>query len=308
VSLAQSVQAVRRFNRLYTRNIGVLGERHLGSDFNLTEVRVLYELAHVEHPTASAIARALELDPGYLSRILSRLRRQGLAHAEPASKDRRQSVLALTPAGRRVFARLDAGANAQTARMLERLDPTGRAELVRSLETARRLLEPGSPPQGAVVLRSHRSGDLGWIVERHGALYAQEYGWDERFEALVASVVADFGRQHDPRREACWIAERDGERLGSVMLVRDAQDETRARLRLLLLEPGARGIGLGRTLVETCVSFARTAGYRSIVLWTQSVLLAARGIYARLGFQKVSEEAHPGFGKPLVSETWELVL
>jgi DNA-binding MarR family transcriptional regulator/GNAT superfamily N-acetyltransferase len=306
MSLAQSVQAVRRFNRLYTPHIGVLGERHLGSEFSLTEVRVLYELAHTERPTATATARTLDLDPGYLSRILARFRRRGLVRGEATSEDRRQSLLGLTPAGRRAFARLDERANTQVAQLLQRLDGGKRIELVRSLETARRVLDPESPRQGAVLLRTHRAGDLGWIVERHGALYAQEYGWDERFEALVASIVADFGRQHDPRREACWIAERDGERLGSVMLVRDTQDESRARLRLLLVEPRARGLGLGRTLVETCTSFARTAGYRTIVLWTQSVLLAARAIYARVGYRKVSEEPHPGFGKPLVSETWEL--
>jgi DNA-binding MarR family transcriptional regulator/GNAT superfamily N-acetyltransferase len=308
VSLAKSVQAVRRFNRLYTPHIGVLGERHLGSDFSLTEVRVLYELAHVQHPTATAIARTLGLDAGYLSRILAGFRRRGLVRRHPTSEDRRQSLLGLTALGRRAFARLDDRANAQITHLLEPLDGRKRGELVRSLETARRLLAPESSRQGAVLLRTHRPGDLGWIVERHGALYAQEYGWDERFEALVASIVADFGRQHDPSREACWIAERDGERVGSVMLVRDAQDETRARLRLLLVEPSARGIGLGRTLVETCTSFARTAGYQTIVLWTQSVLSAARAIYASLGYRKVSEEPHPGFGKPLVSESWELVL
>jgi DNA-binding MarR family transcriptional regulator/GNAT superfamily N-acetyltransferase len=308
MSLAQSVRTIRRFNRLYTPHIGVLGERHLGSDFNLTEVRVLYELAHSERPTATAIARALDLDAGYLSRILAAFRRRGLVRGKAASEDRRQSLLALTPGGRRAFARLDERANAVVARMLERLDGRKRIELVRSLETARRLLDPESSRESAVLLRTHRPGDLGWLVEQHGALYAQEYGWDERFEALVASIVGDFGRQHDPRREACWIAERDGERVGSVMLVRDAQDETRARLRLLLVEPSARGIGLGRTLVETCTSFARTAGYRTIVLWTQSVLSAARAIYASVGYRKVSEEPHPGFGKPLVSETWELVI
>lgn len=253
-------------------------------------------------------SRALELDPGYLSRILSVFRRRGLVRSEPSAEDRRQSVLALTPAGRRAFARLDARADAQVRRLLERLDGRRRVELVRSLETAERLLGPEPLRPGVVVLRSHRPGDLGWIVERHGALYAQEYAWDERFEALVASVVADFGRAHDPRREACWIAERDGERLGSVMLVREAKDETRARLRLLLVEPAARGAGLGKLLVETCLTFARSAGYGSVVLWTQSVLLAARDIYARLGFRKVSEEPHAGYGKPLVSETWELVL
>jgi DNA-binding MarR family transcriptional regulator/GNAT superfamily N-acetyltransferase len=308
VSLAKSVKAVRRFNRLYTPHIGVLGERHLGSDFSLTEVRVLYELAHVQHPTATAIARTLGLDAGYLSRILAGFRRRGLVRRRPTSEDRRQSLLGLTTLGRRAFARLDDRANAQITRLLEPLHGRKRIELVRSLETARRLLDPESSRPAAVLLRTHRPGDLGWIVERHGALYAQEYGWDERFEALVASIVADFGRQHDPRREACWIAERDGERVGSVMLVRDAQDETRARLRLLLVEPSARGIGLGRTLVEACTSFARTAGYQTIVLWTQSVLSAARAIYASLGYRKVSEEPHPGFGKPLVSESWELVL
>ena len=304
----QPVQVVRRFNRAYTRHLGLLDERHLGTEFGLTETRVLYELAHGQQLSATTIAQALEIDPGYLSRILHGFARKGLLKRRPSSEDRRRSTLVLTSKGRATFARLDRLATANVERLLEALPGPRQAELVRALDQVRRVLEPGPTPAKDLVLRPFRTGDLGWIVERHGALYAQEYGWDERFEALVAGVVADFGKSHDPGREGCWIAEWNGARVGSVMLVRHPKRAGVAQLRLLLLEPSARGLGIGKALVELCTRFARQAGYRTIILWTQSILLAARAIYARAGYRRVSSVPNTEFGQGLVSETWELEL
>jgi len=302
------VQTVRGFNRLYTRRLGLLDQHHLGSEFSLGEVRVLYELAHGEGLTATDLARTLELDAGHLSRMLANLRRRGLVRRERSARDRRASVLALTPAGRRAFGRLDGRANREVAALLETFPGQSRAELVRALGTVGRLLEPREGTAAPVLIRQYRVGDLGWLLERHGALYDEEYGWGEAFESLVAQVVADFARSHDPRREACWIAEKDGARVGSVMLVGHPESPGVARLRLLLVEPSARGLGVGRALVETCTRFARAAGYGTVTLWTQSVLAAARAIYAREGYVKVSEAPNTGFGHGLVAETWELAL
>jgi DNA-binding MarR family transcriptional regulator/GNAT superfamily N-acetyltransferase len=304
----QPVQVVRRFNRAYTRHLGLLDERHLGTEFGLTETRVLYELAHGQQLSASTIAQALEIDPGYLSRILHGFARKGLLQRRPSSEDRRRATLALTSKGRATFARLDRLATAKVERVLEALPGPRQAELVRALDQVRRVLEPGPTTAKDVVLRSFRTGDLGWIVERHGAVYAQEYGWDEHFEALVASVVADFGKSHDPEREGCWIAEWNGARVGSVLLVRHPKRAGVAQLRLLLLEPSARGLGIGKALVDLCTRFARQAGYRTITLWTQSILLAARAIYARAGYRRVSAVPNTEFGQGLVAETWELEL
>ena len=305
--LGEAVAAVRGFNRVYTRRFGLLDQRHLGSEFSLGEVRVLYELAHRGGVSAAGLARALGLDPGHLSRMLADLRRAGLVRARRSSMDRRASVLDLTPSGRRVFGRLDRKATAQISELLRTFPDGQRGELLLGLTTVRRLLEPrqGAP---AVVIRTHRSGDLGWILERHAVLYAREFGWDESFEMLVARVVADFVSRHDPAREACWVAEVEGRRVGSVMLVRHAQRAGVARLRLLLVEPEARGLGLGRALVDVCTGFARTSGYRKVTLWTQSLLDAARAIYARAGYVKVSEAPNTTFGTGLTEETWELDL
>ena len=303
-----SVEAVRGFNRIYTRRLGLLDEQHLGSEFSLGEVRVLYELAHRKGLTAASLARDLEVDPGHLSRMLGDLRRRGVVRRAPSAEDRRASLLDLTPAGRRAFDRLDRQADAQVATLLETFPRPRRRELVRALSSVRRLLEPGPGPASAVLIRNHRVGDLGWVLERHGALYDQEYGWGERFEAVVAEVIAEFGKSHDPRREACWVAEREGERVGSVMLVRHPERPGVARLRLLLVDPGARGLGVGRALVDVCTQFARTAGFRTVTLWTQSVLVAARAIYTRAGYVKVAEAPNPEFGEGLVAETWELQL
>jgi len=306
-ALPEAVAAVRGFNRAYTRHFGLLDQQHLGSEHSLGEVRVLYELAQRPSLSAAALARSLDLDPGHLSRMLAGLRRRGLVRRERSSEDRRASVLRLTPAGRRAFERLDRKATVQVSELLRALPDGPRDELVRALGEVRHLLEPraGAP---AVLIRTHRPGDLGWILERHGALYVEEYGWGAAFEAIVARVLAEFAQEHEPAREACWVAELEGQRVGSVMLVRHPEREGVARLRLLLVNPEARGLGVGRALVDVCTSFARAAGYRRVTLWTQSVLDAARAIYARAGYVKVSEAPNTSFGTGLSAETWELQL
>jgi DNA-binding MarR family transcriptional regulator/N-acetylglutamate synthase-like GNAT family acetyltransferase len=298
-----TVQAIRAFNRFYTRQIGVLGEKHLESPFSLTETRVLYEVAHREHPTASEIARELGLDAGYLSRILLRFEKQHLLARQRSAIDARQSHLQLTTEGRRAFAPLDRGASRQVGGMLKGLSDAERAQLVDAMHRIERLLAGQREMDGEVTLRPHRPGDMGWVVHRHGVLYAQEFGWDERFEALVAEIAAKFIQNFDPLRERCWIAEKDGAPAGSVFLVK-ASDEV-AKLRLLLVEPEARGTGLGRRLVEECIAFARQSGYRKITLWTQNVLYAARHIYAKTGFRVVREERQQLFGPEMTAETWE---
>ena len=306
--LPEAVATIRGFNRAYTRRFGLLDQQHLGSEHSLGEVRVLYELAHRNALSAAELARSLDLDPGHLSRMLAGLRRRGLVRREPSAEDRRASVLGLTPGGRRAFDRLDRKATVQVSELLRAFPDGQRGELVSALSGARRLLEPGAAGTPAVVIRTHRPGDLGWVLERHGVLYAEEYGWGAVFEAIVARVLAEFAGEHDPAREACWVAELEGRRIGSIMLVRHPERDGVARLRLLLVEPTARGLGAGRALVDVCTRFARTAGYRRVTLWTQSVLHAARAIYARAGYVKVSEAPNTAFGTGLIAETWELEL
>jgi DNA-binding MarR family transcriptional regulator/GNAT superfamily N-acetyltransferase len=306
--LPEAVATVRGFNRAYTRRFGLLDQQHLGSEHSLGEVRVLYELAHRTGVSAAELARSLDLDPGHLSRMLAGLRRRRLVRREPSAEDRRASVLGLTPAGRRAFDRLDRKATVQISELLRAFPDGQRGELVGALSGARRLLEPGAAATPSVVIRTHRPGDLGWVLERHGILYAEEYGWGAVFEAIVARVLAEFAGKQDPAREACWVAELEGRRIGSIMLVRHPEREGVARLRLLLVEPTARGLGAGRALVDVCTSFARSAGYRRVTLWTQSVLHAARAIYARAGYVKVSEAPNTAFGTGLIAETWELEL
>jgi DNA-binding MarR family transcriptional regulator/GNAT superfamily N-acetyltransferase len=304
-----SVQTVRRFNRFYTRQIGVLNEGLLESPFSLAELRVLYELAHRQEPTAGQLAQELALDDGYLSRILRAFRSRGLIARKRADADRRQRLLTLTSKGRSIFASLNARSDEQVATMLRGLSPTEQERLVSAMGTIEQLLardETSQPSRAPYLLRQHRPGDMGWVVYRHGVLYSQEYGWDERFEALVADVVAKFIQQFDPRTERCWIAERDGENVGSVFLVRHTV--TIAKLRLLLVEPSARGSGIGHRLVDECIRFARQVGYRKITLWTNSVLHAARRIYERAGFVLVEEKPHRMFGDDLVGQTWDLKL
>jgi len=303
---AATVHAVRRFNRFYTRRIGVLGGKLLGSGFTLAELRLLYEIAHQDGPSAAQLGRELRLDPGYLSRLLARLRRRGLLERRPSPTDRRLSRLRLTRKGQETFAVLDRRSHEEIAALLSPLAPVDQRRVVEAMDRIERLLG-GAPAEAApYLLRIHQPGDMGWVVQRHGALYAEEYGWDADFEALVAEIAARFLRHFDPKRERCWIAERDGVNVGSVFLVR--KSATVAQLRLLLVEPSARGLGLGRRLVSECVRFARHAGYRKVTLWTNKGLDAARHLYELAGFRLVEEKPHHTFGHDLVSQTWVLTL
>jgi DNA-binding MarR family transcriptional regulator/N-acetylglutamate synthase-like GNAT family acetyltransferase len=307
-SAASRVAAVRRFNRFYTRKIGVLQESLLSSALSLTEVRVLYELGHDQQVAgrgASALAATLGIDEGYLSRILGAFERRGMIRRKPLSQDRRRSSLVLNARGARALARLEARSHAEVESMLNGLDGGEQRRLVEAMRDIERLLG-GSQQPAPLLLRAPDPGDIGWVVHRHGALYAKEYAYDARFEALVAEIAGAFVRNLDPRRERCWIAERDGRIAGSVFLVRKSARV--AKLRLLLVEPSARGLGLGTRLVDECVRFARGAGYRKMVLWTQSELIAARKIYERSGFRLVESSPHHSFGRDLVGETWELQL
>jgi DNA-binding MarR family transcriptional regulator/predicted N-acetyltransferase YhbS len=307
---AGHVSAVRAFNRFYTKRVGALNEGLLESPFSLTEMRVLYELAHREKPTAGELAADLGLDAGYLSRILRTFAAQGLIAREPSAEDGRRRDLSLTEKGRRTFAPYDRASSEEVAAMLAGLDASERRRLVAAMGAIERLLSSreaaGAPAAGRLVLREARAGELGWIVHRHGALYAAEYGWGEKFEGLVAKVVADFLTHHDPARERCWVAVLDGEIAGSIMLVKKA--ERVAKLRLLLVEPEARGLGVGRRLVEECVAFARAAGYAKVVLWTNPELHAARAIYEKTGFRLVRTETTHVFGAPQAAQIWELSL
>jgi DNA-binding MarR family transcriptional regulator/N-acetylglutamate synthase-like GNAT family acetyltransferase len=300
---AAAVAAVRAFNRFYTRRIGVLGDHLLGSRYSLSEMRVLYELAHRPAPTATELGRDLGLDPGYLSRILRRFEERRLIARTTSPADGRQSHVRLTARGRAAFAPLDRQARHEVAGLLAPLDAAAQREVVTAMERISRILDDRPAAGEPFTLRAHRPGDMGWVVERHGALYAAEWGYDEHFEALVARITADFLDRFQPDRERCWIAERDGIRIGSVFLVE--KTKTVAKLRMLLVEPSARGLGLGRRLVEVCVAFARAAGYRRITLWTHSELAAARRIYEQAGFTCTAQEATRDFSRDLVSETWE---
>jgi len=312
--LARRIDAVRRFNRFYTQRIGVLHEHLLQSVFSLAEVRVLYELANwpstaqaTARPTATQLAATLGIDEGYLSRILRNFEKRGLIKRKSSTTDARQNLLSLSEQGRKAFAPLNARSRDEVGAMLGKLSAAQQQRLIEAMHTIEALLDAtGRADNAAYVLRPHQPGDVGWVIHRHGALYAQEYGYDEQFEALVADIAAKFILHFDPKRERCWIAERDGEIVGSVFVVR--KTETVAKLRLLLVEPKARGLGIGARLVTECVRFARQAGYRKLMLWTQSELHAARRIYTEAGFRLVAKEAHHSFGKDLVGETWELKL
>jgi DNA-binding MarR family transcriptional regulator/GNAT superfamily N-acetyltransferase len=307
-NLEDRISAVRHFNRFYTRQIGVLREGLLHSPYSLTESRILFELAHRDSLTASDLCRDLGLDPGYLSRILARLEQQALIDKVRSENDGRQRLLHLTADGEHAFALLDQRSRDEVAETLNELSEGDQHRLLRAMHTIESVLDRGkgfkfSEP---FFLRPHESGDMGWVAHRHGVLYAQEYGWDARFEALVAQIVADFINNYNPARERCWIAEMDGEIVGSVFVVQAS--ETIAKLRLLLVEPKARGLGLGTRLVEECIRFARRSGYQKLMLWTNSVLGAARQIYQKTGFTLVAQEEHHSFGHDLIGETWELTL
>jgi DNA-binding MarR family transcriptional regulator/GNAT superfamily N-acetyltransferase len=306
------VDAVRGFNRFYTRQIGVLGEHLLDSPFSLSEMRVLYELAHRDSPTAVVLAKDLAVDPGYLSRMLRRFETRGLLARTPSPADARHALLRLTTRGRSAFAALEQRARAEVSSMLGRLSSADQRQVVEAMGTIERLLgsesadTPETSKQVSYVVRPHQAGDMGWVVHRHGAIYAREWGYNEEFEALVARIVADFLDNFDLKRERCWIAEQDGDVVGSVFLV--TKSKTVAKLRLLLVEPQARGLGIGRRLVDECIRFARLAGYRTLTLWTQSELTAARRLYKQAGFRRTHEEPSHSFGKDTVAETWELRL
>ncbi len=302
----QIVEAVRSFNRFYTKHIGLLHKGYLKSSFSLTEVRVLYELAHRRGTTASALNLDLGLDAGYLSRILRSFEKEGLMKRKTSVNDGRQSHLFLTTRGLKAFAPLNSQAGEEIGAMTSRLSAEQQNTLRESMRTIENLLGDRSESTAPYLIRSHKPGDMGWVIHRHGVLYFQEYGWDERFEALVAEIAAKFICHFDPRRERCWIAERDGAILGSVFLVSESAEV--AKLRLLLVEPSARGMGLGNRLVHECIQFARQAAYKKITLWTQSILHAAQHIYQKAGFRLVREQPHQDFGIELTSQIWELTL
>ena len=306
--LTDEVERIRRFNRFYTGQIGLLEESFLRSPFSLTQVRVLQAIARGSETTAAEVAQALRLDPGYLSRLLRRLRKKGLVDARPSAADGRIALLTLSAEGSRIFRELDEAQNREVEALLERVPAADRSRLVTAMMRIQWLLgdEPDEPIP--YILRPHRSGELGWVVHRHGVLYTAEYGWGDRFEGLVARVVADFVAGFDPTREHCWIAERQGEPVGSVFLVRHPDRPGVARLRLLLVEPRARGLGIGAGLVRECSHFARQAGYRRITLWTNRVLHSARRIYEAEGYRLVCEAPHQHFGEGLVGQDWEMEL
>ncbi len=304
--LESQIAAVRGFSRFYTRKLGIIEPKLLDSPWTLQEARIIYEIAERKNCTATDLVRALGLDAGFLSRTLQALQRRQIVARKPSKADRRATELALTAKGRAASADLASRSRDVVAALLGGLDDEQRAGIVSAMTTIERTLEPQDQQQPGFLLRSHRPGDIGWIVSRHGALYAREYGWDISFEALAAEIAAQFIRSYDPSREHCWIAEIDGEPVGSIFLVKASEEV--AKLRLLLVEKKARGLGIGRALTAQCIRFAQDAGYTSITLWTQSILLAARGIYQRAGFRRVSEEKHHNFGVDLVGETWELKL
>lgn len=304
--LEARVGEVRRFNRFFTRRIGVLREGLLHTPYTLTEARLLLEIARRDAPNASELSRGLGLDPGYLSRTLARLEGRGLIERVRSGDDGRRRLLSLTTAGEDAFSLLDARSREEIGEMLGGLSEDHQLRLLDAMQTIERILDEDFKYSGPFFLRTHEPGDMGWVVQRHGVLYAREYGWDEHFEALVAQIVADFVNRYDPAGERCWIAEMNGEVVGCVFVVRDS--ETVAKLRLLLVEPKARDLGLGTRLVEECIRFARRAGYDTLTLWTNSVLVAARGIYEEHGFRLVEEEPHHSFGKDLIGQNWELKL
>jgi DNA-binding MarR family transcriptional regulator/GNAT superfamily N-acetyltransferase len=306
----QRIAAARRFNRFYTRQIGVLRKNFLDSPYSLGEARVIYEIASDDAPTASEIGRALDLDAGYLSRVLRNFERRGLVQRKVSQKDARQNHLALSPRGRKAYRLLDDLSQRDIGAMLDRLSPSDQSRLIAAMHTIETLLEsrpaakPAPAKQQAYRLRDPVPGDFGWVVKRHAELYAQEYKWLEPFEGVCAQIVADYVNNHDAKRERCWIAEMDGENVGCIFVAKDS-DEV-ARLRLLLVDPKARGLGLGARLTEEAVRFACEAGYKRMTLWTHSILEAARHIYQKAGFKLTSSEKRKSFGQPVVSEYWDL--
>jgi DNA-binding MarR family transcriptional regulator/N-acetylglutamate synthase-like GNAT family acetyltransferase len=304
-TFAERIDTVRNFNRLITRRIGVLREGLLHSPFSLTESRIIFETAHRDNLTASDLTKELGLDAGYLSRVLTTLEQQGIIEKVRSDQDARQRILHLTSKGEEAFALLNKRSHEEVAELLNELSERDQQRLINAMQTIEGLLEhKGLKYSEPYFLRQHAPGDMGWVVHKHGVLYSKEYGWDERFEALISQIVADFINNYKPNKERCWIAELDGEVVGSVFVVQHS--ETVAKLRLLIVDPKARGLGLGTKLVEECIRFAKRAGYKKLVLWTNSVLKEARHIYKKTGFELVAEEKHHSFGHDLIGETWEL--
>lgn len=310
-SSQSQINAVRRFNRFYTREVGVLRKNFLDTPWSLAEMRVLFEIANGERVTAGDVGKALDLDAAYLSRMLKGFEKDGLLTRVRSKTDARVSFLALTAKGKKQFAAANERQLAQTTGMLAKLKPAERQRLVSAMAEIETLLGEPVKAERKIVLRDPAPGDLGWIIERHGVIYGEEYGWSGPFEGMCAGIVSDFSKNFDPKLEKCWVAEVDGVRAGCVMLVKDDPKAKRAdvaRIRLLLLEPFARGLGLGRKLAEACVNFSRAKGYRRVTLWTHQELTAARAIYARLGFVKTGEESHDDWGGKATSEFWDLEL
>lgn len=306
VQMENNVSKIREFNRFYTRKIGVLREELLHSKFSLTESRIIYELANNGTKTASDLCKELGLDPGYLSRILQRFEEKGIINRKNSVEDGRQRIIELTESGLKEFDLLNKRSNEEIEDILNDLSSEGQKQLLSAMNTIERILNKQFKFSEPFFLRSFESGDMGWVVHRHGVLYKEEYGWNEEFEALVAEIVSDFIKKYDSLYERCWIAEMNGEIVGSVFIVK--KSDTVAKLRLLLVEPKARGFGLGSRLVEECIKFAKKSGYEKITLWTNSVLVEARHIYKKVGFSLVESEDYHGFGKDLTGETWDLNL
>jgi DNA-binding MarR family transcriptional regulator/GNAT superfamily N-acetyltransferase len=307
-NLTNDIGIFRRFNRMYTRFIGTLNEGLLNSRYSLAEARVLYELATRTAPKAGEIAEGLGVDAGYLSRMLGKFEREDLLKRKTSEQDGRYAELSLTLAGRSAFKKLNALSEEQARATLEALPHSARMQLIDCMRSIEGILMKTDRRRLPYILRPHRVGDMGWIVYREGLGYAEGYGWDETFEALVARIVDEFLTNFDSKRERCWIAEVDGQSVGHIFLVKHPTEPDTAKLRLLFVEPSARGIGLGDALVKECIQFARTAGYRRVILWTQSILTSAHHLYKRAGFRLVKEEPHHSFGKDLVGQTWELEL
>jgi len=306
LSVAHQIEAMRRFNRFYTKEIGVLHEGLHKSPFPLTEARVIYELAHHVQTTATQLGNELGLDAGYLSRILSSFEKRGLIAKQPSPTDGRQLLIGLTEQGQAAFAAINARSREEIGERLATLPAAAQQRLIAAMTTIEQILRAAPEQRVPYLLRPHQPGDMGWVVQRHAVLYAQEYGWDGTFEALVAQIVADFINHFDPQRERCWMAEREGAIVGSVFVVQQSAEV--AKLRLLLVEPSARGLGIGQRLVDECIRFARQVGYRKLLLWTNSILLPARRIYEKAGFTLIAAEPHHSFGHDLIGETWELPL
>ena len=304
--LQDEINTVRQFNRFFTRQIGVLREGLLHSPYSLTEARIIFELAQCPNITASDLGQAMGLDAGYMSRILAKLEQQKLIEKTRSNEDGRQRLITLTDQGQDAFALLDSRSSDEVAEMLGELSSGDRLRLIEAMHTIEGILDHGFKYAEPFYLRPHEAGDMGWVIYQHGLLYHQEYGWDETFEALVAQICADFITHYDPAKERCWIAEMQGERIGSIFCV-NAGDNV-AKLRLLLVAPKARGLGLGMRLVQEGIRFARRAGYSKVTLWTNDILVEARQIYQKLGFQLVEEEQHYSFGHNLVGQNWELPL